>query len=330
MAAEPPHRRTLPGSVTAPAERAPIITVTAEAESLDAFEHAISSTCAPVRLRPTQRPEFRGRLRAASADGLMIAKLRTTPGRVVRTERMLGSGDPHFVKLMWQRAGTSRLEQRGRRCTVPAGTLVAYETRQPYALECEGESWAATVAAVPSHRFGPHLRPITARSAVPLGAGSGAARALVLLMNELTGLGLPGVRHAADALTSLALTVWTALPPASEDVENPTLADRVRIHALANLGDPGLCVDSIAAHLGVSVRLIHKACAQEGFTAAAWIRQQRLECIHRDLNDPALADRTTATVAARWGIVDASHLARQFRTVFGCSPAEVRGGSSAA
>jgi AraC-like DNA-binding protein len=298
--------------------------------TLAGFEEAVSATCAPVRVRPDDGARFRSSLRAGRTDGLVVAKLRSSPSLVSRTGRLLTSSDPEFVKLAWQRRGSSRLEQSGRSCRVPAGSLVAYETTRPYRLHSDAAAWEAVVVAVPRDRLGPHLRPVSERTAVPVSAGAGPGRALALLVGELGRYarddragGAPAAVHLADALTATMLAVYAGLPPADGEYRS-TLADRVRAHALAHLGDPGLSVESIAASLGVSVRQVHKMCAAEGFTAAAWIRRQRLERIRRDLADPALAARSTPAIAARWGILDATHLARQFRAAFDSSPAQVR------
>ncbi|MFV8267686.1 helix-turn-helix transcriptional regulator [Mycolicibacterium peregrinum] len=108
------------------------------------------------------------------------------------------------------------------------------------------------------------------------------------------------------------------------DRESAGLSERIRNFCLVNLEDPGLCVESVASAFGVSTRLVHKVCSAEGFTLAAWVRRQRLDRIHHDLAEPSLRHRSTAAIAARWGIVDPGHLARQFRGEYGKSPSEVR------
>ncbi|MCZ2811904.1 helix-turn-helix domain-containing protein [Modestobacter sp. VKM Ac-2979] len=311
------------------------------AEPLDAeaalgtFEAAVSSACAPVRVRPVEGVAFHGRLRSATADGLLVTALRTSPNTVSRTGRLLSSTDPEFLKLIWQRSGVSRLSQDGRRGEARPGDLVAYETTRPYHLDSAGTNWEAVVVAVPRDRLHPHLRPFSERTAVPVPATSSPARALSSMLEELSrcedaGSGdSPAACHLGDALVSMVLAVYAGLPQVPGG-SGPTLADRVRTYALAHLGDPDLGVESIAVALGVSVRQVHKMCAQEGFTTAAWIRRRRLERIRRDLLDPTLAGRSTPSIAARWGILDVTHLARQFRTAFGESPAQLRRQSTAA
>jgi AraC-like DNA-binding protein len=287
------------------------------AGSVDWFEHAASEACAPVRVRPDDGTAFVGALRGSRVGDLVIAHLRTSPSTVRRS--LLCSTDPEFVKIAWQRRGSSRLEQDGRRCVVTPGSIVAYETIRRYLLHSDDPRWEALIVAVPRARLGAGAGAL--RTAVPVSIGSGPGRALALLVEELArSRDSPAAPHLADAVASTMLAVYAGLPDSARDKPG-TLAERVRMFSLANLSDPGLRVDAIAGSLGVSVRQVHKACAAEGFTVAAWIRRERLERIRRDLADPALASRGTAAIAHRWGLLDASHLARQFRAAFGELPA---------
>jgi AraC-like DNA-binding protein len=59
-------------------------------------------------------------------------------------------------------------------------------------------------------------------------------------------------------------------------------------------------------------------------SAAALIRQRRLDRCRRDLVDPALAARPVAATAARWGFVSVPHFHRLFRDTYGLPPAEFR------
>ncbi|MBV1935004.1 hypothetical protein KUF83_00275 [Streptomyces sp. BV286] len=63
---------------------------------------------------------------------------------------------------------------------------------------------------------------------------------------------------------------------------------------LANISDPSLCVDSVAAAHGISARQLHRLFHRTGLLSAAWLR--------RDPLDPAQDCRTAAAVAARWGL----------------------------
>jgi AraC-like DNA-binding protein len=54
------------------------------------------------------------------------------------------------------------------------------------------------------------------------------------------------------------------------------------------------------------------------------MRTRRLEGCRRDLADPALAERTVAEIAHRWGWSDAARFSRRFREAYGCAPSDLR------
>ncbi|MFJ9713771.1 helix-turn-helix domain-containing protein [Streptomyces sp. NPDC101234] len=77
------------------------------------------------------------------------------------------------------------------------------------------------------------------------------------------------------------------------------------------------------------MRYLCKVLSRRDVTLVSWIRSRRPERIRRDLRGPSLADRSAATIAARWGILDAPHLSRTLRAEFGQSVAETRRSVSA-
>ncbi|MEU6798918.1 MFS transporter [Nonomuraea wenchangensis] len=64
--------------------------------------------------------------------------------------------------------------------------------------------------------------------------------------------------------------------------------------------------------------------AMQAAYVARWIREQRLERCHRDLNDPTLWHRPIHAIAAGWGIEDAAQFARTYRAKFGHTAQEYR------
>ncbi|MBE8520892.1 helix-turn-helix domain-containing protein [Amycolatopsis sp. H6(2020)] len=72
------------------------------------------------------------------------------------------------------------------------------------------------------------------------------------------------------------------------------------------------------------MRYLHKLFQDAGDTAGASIRRRRLQRIRGRLADPGLARRSVASVAAEWGIAEASHFSKLFRAEYGISPREYR------
>jgi AraC-like DNA-binding protein len=99
---------------------------------------------------------------------------------------------------------------------------------------------------------------------------------------------------------------------------------RVQAFIEARLGDPELSPGTVAAAHNISPRYLYKLfeAEEQGRGVAGWIRQRRLERCRRDLLDPALAGRPVSAIAARWGLTNAAHFSRAFRTTYGLAPVE--------
>ncbi|MQA07791.1 MAG: helix-turn-helix domain-containing protein [Pseudonocardiaceae bacterium] len=294
------------------------------------FERAVSEIFAPLRLCPDDPITFDNAVRCVSIGDVVIASITGQPGGVLREPSRISSTDPELVKIAWHQQGYSGVEQDDRRCVVRPGDLVAYHTTRPYQLS-NWEPYRAIVIGIPRSRLGPSAQLFERRSAEPISIEHGVQRVAATFFAQaatvLDGSTLPdgslAELHLADALVSLATSAFTDATAADGSLGG-RLVDRILAYCLANLSDPGLSVMSVAAAHGISTRYLHKLCRAEDITLSAWIRGQRLHRIRRDLLNPALAGRTSTAIAARWGILDASHLGRALKAEFGQSAADIR------
>ncbi|WP_304452556.1 helix-turn-helix domain-containing protein [Nocardiopsis sp. YSL2] len=294
-------------------------------DRLDTFEDAASRAFAPLRMRTTDNLPFQGVITSARVDQLVLTHITADPVVVRRDATVMGSSDPDLIKVAWHGAGRAGVDQRGRQCLLSPGDLVVYETGHPYELPF-WEPYDTVVVGVPSARFGAHADVLRRRVAMPVRADIGL-RGLVSAMFQGMASGEVGEdasgaaqHHMASALVSLVCAAFSDTVPC--DDEDPL--DRVRAYCLANLGEPGLSVESVAAAHGMSTRYLYKLCRAGGFTLARWVRSERLARIRRDLADPMLAERSTSAIAARWGVLDTGHLGRMLRAEFGVTAREIR------
>lgn len=292
----------------------------------ETFQTAASQAFVPVRVRVPAGSGFRATLGGGTLNGVSVGRIASTPCSVHRDARLIGSTDPEMVKAVLIRGGRAGVEQDGRQCVLRPGDLVTYDTIRPYELRY-WDDFDITVIAVPRSRLGPHAELIGRRSASPLPADA-AVRSVVSAC--LTGLGgnldkvPPAVgMHLADALVSLIISAFAdhASPDRQPDSQ---LGDRIIAHCVANLADPGLSVASVARRHDISVRHLHNVLSGRGMSLAAWVRHERLLRIRRDLSNPALSHRTAAEIAARWGILDSTHLSRTLKAEFGLTAKEIR------
>jgi transcriptional regulator GlxA family with amidase domain len=74
----------------------------------------------------------------------------------------------------------------------------------------------------------------------------------------------------------------------------------------------------------MSPRTLDRLFLGQPWSASGYIRHARLEVVHRDLQDPALRQRSVSALAARWCFFDAAHFSRLFRDHYGYPPSQAR------
>jgi AraC-like DNA-binding protein len=94
-------------------------------------------------------------------------------------------------------------------------------------------------------------------------------------------------------------------------------------HIEAHLDDLALSPSSVARALNVSTRTLHRQFEQRGDTIGGWIRHRRLENCRADLED-VTSQVPVSAIGARWGLCDAAHFSRLFKSAYGASPTTYR------
>ncbi|GCB43760.1 helix-turn-helix domain-containing protein [Streptomyces sp. NL15-2K] len=297
-------------------------------EQIERFQQRASDAFAPLRIRSGTTAVgtgVSGSMRTARPGEVLVTRITGGPCTVLRSRSLIGSGDRELVKVALYGRGRAGVEQDGRQCLPGPGDLVVYETVRPYEL-CFWEPFDIVVLGIPRALLGPHVHGLGSRTALAVPTDGGGRRlAATLLRDTADGLDAcvgSGGPHLADALVSVVLSALAEQPVVAHPTDN--LADRILTYCLGRLSDPRLAPELVARAHSISVRYLHKVLQQRGVTLSSWIRASRLERIRRDLADPLLADRSVAVIAARWGVLDATHLSRALRAEFGQSAAEIR------
>lgn len=96
--------------------------------------------------------------------------------------------------------------------------------------------------------------------------------------------------------------------------------DYIEVH----LGDLDLTPDRIAAAQNLSTRTLHRLFESDGFTISGWIRMRRLEHCRVELEGAGSEDVPVSSIGARWGLWDAAHFSRLFKSSYGLSPRAYR------
>jgi AraC-like DNA-binding protein len=299
-------------------------------ESVLAWQRVVSSSFVPLVVDDLSDGQFAGTIRGRVIDEVFFSRLRVTPHEVHRTSALIDASQRLFYKLTLMLEGTGELVQDDRTALMLPGSISVYDTARRYDLRF-ADPIDAVVIMFPRDLIDPspdHVRAITATS---LGPEESLTRLVTPLLTEISSdfASLEGpasarvVRTAVELISALLSTAALART-ADNDREHLSLMLRIREHILGNLGDSELSPDSIARAVFISTRHLHGLFHQQGTTVSAWIREQRLEAIRRELSDPLHAHRPISEIATCWGYPDASHFSRTFRQQVGMAPSAFR------
>ena len=260
----------------------------------------------------------------------------TGTGQVVqRLGPQIRRGDPEYLKVAVQLRGRGVLTQDERQAVLSPGDFAAYDSSRPFTLSFD-DPFRLVVVMCP--RTAVRLSPseLEAVKSVRISGGCGVGALVSSFLTDLAGT-LAGEEPALDAtvdgsLSDAVLDMLAAgLHRAGTDAASlgrharqDTLLRQVRSYIEANLHRPDLNPDAVAAAHHISTRYLQKLFERQGETVGGWTRCRRLERCRRDLRDPNLKDRSISAIAARWGLVDAAHFSRTFRSVYGMTPRAYR------
>lgn len=312
-----------------PTTTSPAAPAAARVDDLSAFQQIVSSSFVPLRISTGRTAPFHAQLAHASADAVEFTQVDAMPHLVERTNETIGRGGSGYYKVSLLLEGTSVLVQDGRELVMRSGDVAVYDTSRPYSLLFT-EQFRNLIMMFPKDRLELPIPFTEQLTAVSLSAENGLAPILASFISQFPGqlAGLSPHVRAKLAGTSLGLvsTLFGEILDIEGGARDPHQALLQRIYAFidAELGDPSLSPGRIAAAHYISVRHLHSLFAEIDTTVSTVIRQRRLERAAAELADPALADRTVAAIAARWGFADATHFSRVFKRGHGVSPSEFR------
>jgi AraC-like DNA-binding protein len=267
-------------------------------------------------LTPATVADFRVRSHGVRIRDVMFNRVESRSA--IRTVGGVVGAEDH-VRLWIARRGAWLLGARqGSELEVPAGRFAAQGGRLSH--------FAATahtdvqVLVLPADAL-PRMRGRMASGS----AGAAEVRLLTahadMIHKTLDELGPAGVDAVRDTLVELSRAVVLGELDDVEPRLAPALAQAARELADRQLTDPGLCPETLARKLNVSVRTLQRAFAADGQSLSAYIRDRRLEEARRALTSTGRR-ASVSEIAVCWQFADSSHFARVFRRRYGQTPSE--------
>ncbi len=280
-----------------------------------------------VRLdaEPVGDRQFAGSIDVAEFGDVRISSV-MADGQIV-SRVMDGASDDCLVSL--QTSGVGRVTQAGRTAVLGPGDLALYDAARPYELAFD-DAFSQIVVQFPRRYLTD--RNVDVGSAVgvraPGAAGVGhlASTYLRAVRAHDVDLADPHRRlvgsHALD-LVAMALAATIGTRPTPGAVRTYT-RQQVLDHLSANLSDPHLSVNGVAAALGISTRSLQKLFADDEYGLGQRIRNARLARARQALADPLRRGHTVARIAADHGYADAAHFTRAFKATYHQTPRDYR------
>jgi AraC-like DNA-binding protein len=255
--------------------------------------------------------------------------LTATPFQTLRTRRLIRRSTPDVCLIGILVDGELRVEQDGRQAVLRAGDLSFIDPARPSTRSFT--AMHTITLSVPRAMIPLRDRDLAQLTGVRIPGDRGAGALASGLARQLAGrIDQVSPSEAAPLSTAVVDTLTVAMAgrldrmSAVVDARERILLHRVYAFIENHLPDPELSPPGIAAAHHVSLRFLYKLFEGEAVTIAGWIRRRRLERCRQDLVDPALRDRPVAAIAGRWGMPNAAHFNRAFRTAYGVPPAEYR------
>lgn len=297
-----------------------------QARSIGRWQDGVRENFLPLDFSGHVQGEFLASMTARQLGCAQIACIGTEAYRVARTRKLASQSEARYLKLFWQIAGMSRIEQGGRAGTLAPGAWTFYDTSRPYTIESSDSSRFAVMLLPQEHC--PNWNALFDLNSGQPFHSNGASR--VALASVMTALRDPEPYDALAADTvvaSISALMFSALK--REAAGEATPAGRTRLaeacrYIVERIDDPALTPEDVAAALRVSRRTLYAWFAQQGLAPFAFIQQKRLERCRQALADPAANAQTITRIAFDHGFSDMAHFSRLFKAAYGASPRDYR------
>jgi AraC family transcriptional activator of tynA and feaB len=248
----------------------------------------------------------------------------------VRVSYLPRHDSPPMFSVMLQLEGATAAAQCGRECTLTAGDFCVLDGLAPFDLEAAGPSSRIAFMQMPRHAVLSRREGLERRTAQVFDTQEpGAAFLRNALTNLVEAAPLLEPEQRMAALASMVQMVGVPRLPGGDSLTGRN-AERIAATLAfidAELADPTLTAQRVAAAQGLSRRRLDQILATVGTSLSAQIWLRRLEQAANDLRDPRFNDRTVTQIAFAVGFEDAAHFTRAFKRRYGCTPREWRNGA---
>ncbi|MFC9360976.1 helix-turn-helix domain-containing protein [Rhodococcus sp. NPDC057014] len=300
-----------------------------ETTDMTRWADAIWNLYGGLRVETERENPLWGRLTRRDFEQLRAVDLQLTQQAMHRTAPMIASHPTNeiFVGLVVE--GSSLTVQDGRTAVANPGEFTLVDSTRPYSsiltqpARVIDFSWTrGDFGLSESESLDLTARTIGGNTS-PLG------RVLTPMLMELfqmdDGLSPAGAMRLQSTIADLIVTAALELSlPCVADSRSRRQYDEMVRYIDRNLEDPELSADSIAAEFFVSTRTVHRLFARFENSAAAVIRDRRLEACRQMMLSPAHRGKSISYLISQFGFSSLRVFSRMFTAKYGSSPKRYR------
>ena len=266
----------------------------------------------------------------ARLRGNTVAELRFDDSRLTRRAVDLDDGAGGCVKILWQLAGRSRIEQGPNSAVLRSGSWTLCDPGREYTLELDKGArvlwWLVPRVQCPG--WLPALNVLAARALPAGGPAHIAMAALAAMLRDVGPLDAESEATLHDSVAALierALAIELGTRGLGAQSERSIQLPQVQAYILEHLADLGLNAGKVATVFGVSRRSLYNLFVPSGVTPHAFIQNARLGRACVLLAPPSARHGSVAAVARQCGFADPAHFSRAFHARHGVAPTAWRG-----
>ncbi len=299
----------------------------AQRDRYDAWVHVLNETYGSWDMRLSRNREFSARLKHQLLGNLSVADCICDPCAGYRSRPNISKDDPDVLAIQLTLDGLEHMRYGGEEYVLEAGDIIVWDTTQQMTFQVERQLHKVSVI-LPLRRLRDWL-PSNWHS-IPRKISAGSARGM-LLRSHIKAMAANNFTQTAidenalsEATIALLVDALNERPAEHKESLKEIQLERIKRYINENLGNSNLSLEAIANANRISLRYLHWLFESIDGTASQYILKQRLTQCRRDLMNPAMLDRTIATIALSWGFNDPNHFSRRFKQAYGQSASETR------
>ncbi len=292
------------------------------------WSDVINNAYFPLALDFRDPQRFHGQLCQWQLGELGLSQLSSSATRYRRFQQHISEAEPYFLITIPANAAV-QFSQDNHKIVCKPGAFILERSDKPYEFSYSADN-ALWVIRIPTAVLRARLREPERYLYMEfdIRQGMGALfyefmKSIVRQAAYMDASSYPALCNQLVDLLVLSLESDDRVIASNEAGLKSAHLRRIENYVRANIQNPELSPDLIAAACQISTRYLHKLFRDSDQTVGQWIKEVRLQSALRDIKGQC-QHVTLAEVAYKWGFTDQAHFCRLFKARFGCTPREAR------